>query len=88
MYARDQLRPRAIIIIIFQQQFSRLFIQRRFGIGKNEKAFHSYKDVADAVCRLPILLQRVDTYLPCRRDVRMEDFRCKPAYVCTWINKR
>jgi len=36
--------------------------------------------VADAVCRLPILLQRVDANLASGRDIWVKYFGCKPAF--------
>lgn len=79
MHARDELRSRAVVFVIFQQKLASLFVQSRLRIGIYEEALDRDKDVAYAVLRLPVLLQSVHTYFACWADVGVENLRGKPA---------
>lgn len=81
MYARDQPRARTIVVVILQQQLSSFFVQCRFRVGVNQQTLDRDENMADAVLRLPVLLQRVDANLACRANVGVEDLRRKPACV-------
>lgn len=59
MYARYELCSRTIVIIILQKELPCLLVQRGFRIGVNQKTLDSDKDVGNAVCRLPILLEGI-----------------------------
>ena len=80
MYARDQPRTLTIAIVVLQQQLPGLLVERRLRIGIDEKALHRDKDMSNPICRLPILLERVDTDLARCRDIRMEYFGGEPAW--------
>lgn len=80
----DELRTRAVALVVLHEHLSCLLVQCRFRIGINEEAFDGNKNVLDAVCRLPVLLQGIHANLPCRANVGMEEFGRKP----TWFQKR
>lgn len=80
MHARDEPCALTIRVVILEQQFSSLLIQRGLGIGVDEQALHREKDVAYSISRLPVFLERVHTNLACRRDIRMEDLGREPTY--------
>ena len=79
MYTRDQPRTLTIAIVVLQQQLPGLLVERRLGIGINEKALHRDKDMSNPICRLPILLERVDTDLATLGHVRVEYLSREPT---------
>ena len=79
MNARDQLCSSTIVLVIFKQLLSSLLVERRLGVRVDEQALDRDEDVADAVRRLPVLLERVHANLTGRRHVRMENLADKPT---------
>jgi len=77
--ACDQFCTRAITIVVFQQEFPGFLIQGGFRVGIDQQAFDRHEYMTNAIRRLPILLQRVDTNLACGGDVWVEDLRGEPA---------
>lgn len=65
MYARNQFGTTAIALVVLEEELPRLFVQRRFGVWVDEKAFDGHEDVAYAICGFPVFLKSVNTYFTC-----------------------
>lgn len=80
MHARDQLRPVTIAIIVLLEKLSSFLVECGVRIGVDEETFDGDEDVTDAVRRLPVLFEGVDTDFALVGHVGMEDFRSEPAW--------
>lgn len=81
MHTRDKTRSRAVRLVVLQQQFPSLLIERRFRVWVYKEALDRDENVRDAVRRLPVFLERVHANLACGGHVGMEDLRGEPACV-------
>lgn len=79
VYTGEKLRTRAISLVVLHEHFTCFLVEGRFRIGVDQEAFNGHKDVSDAVCRLPILLESVHTDFACGADIGMEDLGGKPT---------
>lgn len=80
MHTCYKLRAGTVRVVVLQEELPCFLVEGTFGIGINEEAFDCHENVTDAIRRLPVLLQRVHTNLSRRRDVRVENLGCEPAF--------
>lgn len=80
MNAGDELGSAAVTFVVFQQKLAGFFVQSRFGIGIDEKAFDGNENVPDAICRLPVFLQSVHANFASWPNIGVKDLCGEPTW--------
>lgn len=63
VHAGNQLGSITVVVVVIQQELSSFLIQSGFRVGVYKETFHGNKNMANAIARLPVFLQRIDTNL-------------------------